>query len=82
MKGIIRIGDTTTHGGQVLSGSGRMNFAGMGVARLNDLVSCPLHGDTTIIEAHPSFKDLGIPVAFHGHRCGCGCTLISSFAAS
>ncbi|HII2652687.1 TPA: PAAR domain-containing protein, partial [Escherichia coli] len=22
----------------------------------------------------------GIPVAFHGHKCGCGCTLISSFA--
>ncbi|ECC1758228.1 PAAR domain-containing protein, partial [Salmonella enterica subsp. arizonae] len=19
------------------------------------------------------------PVAFHGHKCGCGCTLISSF---
>ncbi|BET61535.1 PAAR domain-containing protein [Yersinia pseudotuberculosis] len=78
MKGVICIGDKTTHGGQVLSGSGKMKFAGIGVARLNDPVSCPQHGNTFIIEAHPSFKDNGIPVAFHGHHCGCGCTLISS----
>lgn len=28
MKGIVRIGDKTTHGGQVLSGSGTMKFQG------------------------------------------------------
>ncbi|HAS0843534.1 TPA: PAAR domain-containing protein, partial [Enterobacter hormaechei subsp. xiangfangensis] len=28
---------------------------------------------------NPNYLDNGIPVAFHGHRCGCGCTLISSF---
>ncbi|MCC8381951.1 MULTISPECIES: PAAR domain-containing protein [unclassified Xenorhabdus] len=80
MKGIIRIGDKTTHGGAVQEGSGVMKFSGIGVARLGDKVSCPIigHGITQIIEGHPTFKDNGISVAFHGHKCGCGCTLISS----
>ncbi|MFZ1874581.1 PAAR domain-containing protein [Serratia oryzae] len=80
MKGIIRIGDKTTHGGQVLAGSSNMKFAGIGVARLGDLVSCPIigHGPTKIVEGHPTMKDNGLPVAFHGHKCACGCTLITS----
>jgi uncharacterized Zn-binding protein involved in type VI secretion len=44
MKGIVRIGDKTTHGGMVLAGSGTMIFHGIGVARLNDPVSCPIPG--------------------------------------
>ena len=36
------------------------------------------HNPTVIAEGHPTFKDNGVPVAFHGHRCACGCTLISS----
>nr|WP_222931744.1 MULTISPECIES: PAAR domain-containing protein [unclassified Pseudomonas] len=45
-----------------------------------DPVDCliPGHGRTEIAEGHPAFHDHGIPVAFHGHRCACGCTLISS----
>ncbi|MFW0975053.1 MULTISPECIES: PAAR domain-containing protein [Enterobacteriaceae] len=79
MKGIIRVGDKNTGGGSVLSGSTNMKFCGIGVARLGDPVSCPIegHGPTVIAEGHPTFKDNGVPVAFHGHRCACGCTLIS-----
>ncbi|WP_286781721.1 PAAR domain-containing protein [Leclercia sp. UBA1284] len=79
MKGIIRVGDKNTGGGSVLSGSTNMKFCGIGVARLGDPVSCPIegHGPTVIAEGHPTFKDNGLPVAFHGHRCACGCTLIS-----
>ncbi|EPK7282856.1 PAAR domain-containing protein [Citrobacter farmeri] len=80
MKGIVRIGDKNTGGGQVLSGSTKMKFAGIGVARLNDPVSCPIqgHSPSKIVEGHPTMKDNGIPVAFHGYKCSCGCTLISS----
>ncbi|CDL84796.1 PAAR domain-containing protein [Xenorhabdus szentirmaii] len=80
MKGIIRIGDQTTHGGKVLEGSATMKFEGKGVARLGDKVSCPKegHGPTEIIEGHATFTDNGVPIAFHGHKCSCGCTLISS----
>ena len=80
MKNIIRIGDKTTGGGTVTSGSVVMKFRGIGVARKGDPVDCPIpgHGRTVIAEGHPTFHDHGIPVAFHGHRCACGCVLISS----
>ncbi|MCE0828750.1 PAAR domain-containing protein [Buttiauxella sp. A2-C2_NF] len=82
MLNIIRKGDKTTHGGSVLTGSEKMKFGGIGVARKGDKVSCPVdgHGSTTIVEGNPNYLDNGIPVAFHGHKCACGCTLISSFA--
>ena len=80
MKGIIRIGDMTTGGGVVLSGSPAMTFAGRKVARQGDPVSCliPGHGPTVIAEGHPTIKDNGVPIAFHGHRCACGCILLTS----
>lgn len=80
MKNIIRIGDKTTGGGTVASGSSDMIFRGIGVARQGDAVYCPLpdHGRTVIAEGHPVFRDKGVPVAFDGHRCACGCALISS----
>lgn len=78
MKGIIRIGDKNTGGGSVLSGSTKMKFMGTGVARQGDPVSCSIHGQNSIAEGHPTFKDNGIPVALNGHRCACGCVLIAS----
>jgi uncharacterized Zn-binding protein involved in type VI secretion len=43
-------------------------------------VSCPIpgHGPNVIVEGNPNFCDSGFPVAFHGHRCACGCSLLSS----
>ncbi|MBA6096438.1 PAAR domain-containing protein [Pseudomonas juntendi] len=84
MKCIIRIGDRTTGGGAVLSGSSTMHFGGTGVARESDPVSCPIpgHGRTVIAEGHPTFRDNGLPVAFDGHRCACGCVLISSMPSA
>lgn len=80
MKGIIRIGDKITSGGQVMDGSKIMKFVGIGVARKDDPVSCPIlgHSPSFIAEGHPTMTDNGIPVAFHGYKCSCGCTLISS----
>ncbi|NUT78859.1 PAAR domain-containing protein [Pseudomonas sp. C1C7] len=84
MNGIIRIGDKTTGGGRVLSGSSNMKFGDIGVAREGDPVRCPVpgHGHTVIAEGNPAFCDNGVPVAFDGHRCACGCTLISSMPAA
>jgi uncharacterized Zn-binding protein involved in type VI secretion len=81
MNNIIRVGDKTTGGGTVLSGSATMKFGGLGVARLRDPVQCsvPGHGQTVIAEGNTAFTDNDVPVAFHGHRCACGCTLISSY---
>jgi uncharacterized Zn-binding protein involved in type VI secretion len=42
------------------------------------LCPAPGHGRTVIAEGHPVFRDNGRAVAFHGHRCACGCALVSS----
>ncbi len=79
MQDIIRTGDKTTGGGTVLAGSSVMTFGGIGAARVGDLVSCPLHGVTAIAQGHEGITDNGVALAFEGHACQCGCTLISSF---
>ena len=68
----------------MLSGAVAMKFAGIGVAREGDPILCPIpgHGCTVIAEGHPGFKDNGIPVAFDGHLCACGCALIFSLFAA
>ena len=80
MKGIIRIGDTTTGGGTVTTGSTAMIFEGIGAARVGDVVLCPLpgHGANTISQGNSGFSDDDVPVAFHGDLCACGCALITS----
>lgn len=78
MPGIIRIGDKTTHGGTVLVGSSGLKFMGKEIACMMDKVSCPIHGTTFIAEGDTGSKCNGRPIALHGHRCGCGCTLITS----
>ncbi|RKP45176.1 PAAR domain-containing protein [Trinickia fusca] len=86
---IIVVGDQTSHGGKVISGSEDHTIHGKPIARLHDLVDCPEkypdgrpHGVNKIIEAHPTFTIGGERVALHGHRTECGCTLIGSTAAS
>lgn len=78
MPGIIRIGDTTSSGGKVLQGSSGVTFQGKEASCFGDKVSCPVHGKTTIAEGDEGSKINGKPVALHGHRCGCGCILITS----
>ncbi|WP_413494782.1 PAAR domain-containing protein [Morganella psychrotolerans] len=80
MKGIIRVGDRTSGGGYVTSGSSVIKFSGKYIARKGDPVDCPKkgHNNAFISQGHPTMKDHGIPVAFHGYLCSCGCVLISS----
>lgn len=79
---IIVVGDQTSHGGEVLTGSSHPAIGGKTIARLNDLVNCPEHGVNKIVEAHPTFTVDGLRVALHGHHTECGCTLIGSGLAS
>jgi uncharacterized Zn-binding protein involved in type VI secretion len=80
---LIRLGDRTSGNGQVIGASAAMRYEGRFVARLGDEVSCLRHPDVKpnrIIEGDPDVTDHGIPVARHGHRVQCGCSLISSLA--
>ncbi|CAL8477873.1 PAAR domain-containing protein [Caballeronia novacaledonica] len=86
---IIVVGDATSHGGKVITGSETHTIGDKPIARLHDLVDCPEkypdgrpHGLNKIIEADPSFIIGDRPVALHGHRTECGCTLIGSVSAA
>lgn len=82
--GIVRFGDATSHGGRVVSASPTHSISGIGIARLGDKVVCPMpgHGVNIIIEGAPTYLIGGRMVALHGHKCACGCTLISSMATA
>ena len=77
MKAIIRQGDTLQeYGGQVLDGHYLCD--GLSIACQGDAVRCNLHGLTEIAEGSDLTQVDDRPVALHGHRCRCGCTLVSS----
>ncbi|BDO02433.1 MULTISPECIES: PAAR domain-containing protein [Klebsiella] len=78
MKKTICVGDKTSHGGSVLTGSPQITIDGKSVARKSDLVSCPTHGLNNISEGDENHCDNGLAIALEGHRCACGAILISS----
>lgn len=84
MKGIIRLGDPTTHGGTVVSAASHATVNGIPVARQGDACTCPLkgHSGCTIAQGDPNHTIDGIPVAYEGHKTTCGATLISTISTS
>ncbi len=81
MMPIVRMGDPLRpFGGQVLEGH-YMTF-GKPVACVGDQVRCTRHGLTRIIQGASGSTLNGKPVALDGHRCGCGCQLVSTLAAT
>lgn len=85
---IIVVGDSTDHGGKVISGSPNRDIDGKAIARLGDKVECPQyypggrpHGINKIITAHNAVTVDGIPVAVHGCATECGCKLIGGSRA-
>lgn len=76
---IIVEGDYTSSGGRVITGSQQTNIDGFPVSRVNDTGTCPLHkGTYPIVTGDLTFMVDGQPVARHGDKLACGCTLISS----
>jgi uncharacterized Zn-binding protein involved in type VI secretion len=81
-KRLILVGDPTTHGGKVISGSSISSVGDKPIARLGDLVDCPAHGVNKIIEGAPSYAIDGLPVALEGNRTECGSALIGTCSSS
>jgi len=84
MKGVIRLGDPTTHGGKVVSAAPKTKVMGVAVARKGDRCVCPIpgHGTCVIIEGDPKVLIDGVPVAFDGHKTSCGAALITTMPKS
>jgi len=80
MRKIIRLGDSTSHGGKVVSATSHVTVGGLPVARLGDRCTCPKrgHNNCVIVEGDPDWTIDGIPVALEGHKISCGAVLISS----
>jgi len=76
----IRVGDTTTHGGVVITGSETLKEDGIPVARKGDTVTCPLCKPHVFViaEGLANCQDHGIPIAVEGHATTCGAKLIAS----
>lgn len=78
-RGIIRLGDKTTHGGKVISAASDFKVLGKAVAVDGDMTFCPqCKGTFPIKPSHSDRKHNGKEVAFEGHRTACGAKLISS----
>ncbi len=81
MRKVIRLNDSTSHGGTVASVAATHFTVGcIALARVGDQTTCPLHGDGTIIEGDPHHTIDGIRVAYEKHKTSCGATLQSTVA--
>jgi uncharacterized Zn-binding protein involved in type VI secretion len=77
-RALICKGDKTSHGGEVLTGTGTSKSGGRMVARVTDQVSCPNHGTNNIVSGDSTLMIDGQPAARHGDSTACGATLIAS----
>ncbi len=75
---LIVKGDTTTHAGAVMEGSGVSTINGMGIARVGDLVMCPVHGATVIMTGDEDYVLGGQAAARAGDLTTCGAVLVAS----
>ncbi len=78
---VIVVGDKTSHGGIVISGTPTTDIDGKPVARVGDKVTCPCRGHggiTVIVSGDPTCIVNGRAVARHGDKTACGATLLSS----
>lgn len=77
-RGVVRTGDKTNHGGQVLSVSSGTKVMGLEAALQNDMTFCPRCKGQFPIKATAGTKHDGKPYAYDGDATGCGAKLISS----
>ena len=79
MPAVARLGDTSDHGGTIISSASKTTTDGLLTARVGDSHSCPIpgHGVTAILTGSSTFTCEGAIVAVVGSTCGCGATINS-----
>lgn len=78
-RGVIRLGDKTDHGGQVISASSGTLAMDKIAALAGDLTSCPkCKGDFPITPDGAGAKHGGRAYAYDGDLTACGARLIAS----
>ncbi|MBZ5790293.1 PAAR domain-containing protein [Burkholderia contaminans] len=80
-KAQIVVGDTTSHGGRVISGSASSTWGRerISIARKGDKITCPICAPHVfeIAEGCANSLDFGAPVALEGHTTTCGAVLLA-----
>lgn len=75
----IVVGDPTSSGGSVVTGSPYTDIDGIPVARVTDQATCPSHkGAYPIVDGDDTLIVDGQPVALHGSSLSCGCKVLSA----
>lgn len=74
---LIVKGDTTSHGGMVMEASDDSTINDKGIARVGDLVVCPVHGPTVITTGDGDYEVDGKASARDGDATSCGAVLIA-----
>ena len=79
MAAVARLGDTSSHGGSIISSASVTKVNGILVARVGDSHSCPIpgHGVTSILTGSSNFRCEGSITAVVGSVCGCGAVINS-----
>lgn len=81
MPNVIRVGDPTSHGGQVLNSSvAHFTVSGKAVVVVGDQCSCPVNGhqNCTVATGSSTHTINGKAVAYAGDKTSCGAMLIST----
>jgi uncharacterized Zn-binding protein involved in type VI secretion len=77
-RGVIRLNDSTTHGGKVITASGSI-VMGIAAALEGDMTHCPqCKGDFPIQPDGAGAKHEGRSFAYHDDVTACGAKLITS----
>lgn len=73
---IARLGDTSTHGGQIVTSATKTSVEDKLVARVTDILACPLHGLNPILTGSDDFTAENQKVARSGSVTSCGAIII------
>lgn len=78
-RNVIVVGDPTSSGGTVVTGTPFTDIDGHAVARIGDQATCPKHqGTFPIATGDPTVIIDSQPAARHGDKLACGCSLLSA----
>lgn len=78
-RGVIRLHDKTTHGGEVITACDDIKALGIPVALQDDMTWCPkCKGNFRILPENSPRAHHGKSVAYHNDPTECGARLISS----
>ena len=73
---VARKGDTSSHGGAITTGAAKCIVEGQPVARVGDILACPIHGPNPIVTGAAKWSVEGHAVARTGSTTACGATII------